>query len=1043
MSFERPALVLEAKFVKSGHSHNAACLSFQKNDLVEIWGQRDARMMFGMHRGTGHVGLFPVSCVELITPADVVPPPPPPPQSAPRRRHSAGHRRRRSSASSSSSSPTAAAATASRTNSGRRRSQLSHGGDALSELRALEVSLSAMLDDDNDADDDDDDEKDEVVVDVDDNGEVPDQETGSSSSSESESPPPPPSSNNPLVAAMDFGDQTSSLDDDDDDDDDVEHAELPQAEPLVPAVPANAGNAERRFRVAAELLQTERTYVESLSVLVELYMVPLQQASPAILSAADVSKIFDSVNKVRDCNVRFLRALEQRVEPWGEANCVGDVVLGLLGELDCYLQFTNMFDLATKRVGELLTSNKAFAQFCQSARENVRSKRLDVGAYLIAPIQRIPRYVMLLADLAKSTASTHADAAPLRDAEQRMRDFADAMNQRKRERDADDANRVLAARFDALEFRLAEPGRMLITQGAAIASDGFDTADGSPSTGESQRVVFLFSDILLCAAPARGDRLVLVWKLSLGSCELTTTRLDGNLLKIALTEARWQPTPPFTVPTQRSFTVAVGGGGGAVSGRAAPDWLALVSAQIADQRKVYRPPANKRGAWFERHMLSAGEWVLLSVGSVTRSLADGQVLIEQDAPFAGLFVVLDGLVEVQRQVRGQWLTLDTCGAGALLGELSYLSGSSSCRCVARAAPGTRGVTQVRRLNEDVLGGLLEAQSDLSEHFFTLLCVRIGNLQLKLALRDALAAAGDAPPAKAPASGSAAAARPAANLGRVDAERARAVADKLQLDVASGAVLVKSWRCVVRRKALKASCELHLFDSVLALTYKLFGLSQRVVVPWADLREVELAPQQISLHYNSAERAVLAFDSADVAREAFSAIEGLRGVRPAGGSRRISLAAGGAAPFDAASLALYGDLAPRDASLLLNESDWQQVFESAETRELKLGDVVLAEGEQYQRLWQLGEHSTCSVRVGERRVAELKAGEIFGEISFLLGGGASASIVCSSETATVIFVERTRLQRLFDANQMLAAKWYKFLALSMQKRLREREQDLLE
>jgi CRP-like cAMP-binding protein len=1038
MNFERPALVLEAKFVKSGHSHNASCLSFQKNDLVEIWGQRDARMMFGMHRGTGHVGLFPVSCVELITPADVVPPPPPPPQSAPRRRHNtgSGHRRRRSSASSPSSSP--ASTTVSRSNSGRRRSQLSRG-DALSELRALEVSLSAMLDND------DDDDEDEVVEDVNDSGDVePDQqEAGSSSSSESESesPPPPPSSNNPLVAAMDFGDQTSSIDDDDDHDNNNnnEHAELPQAEPLVPVVPANAGNPERRFRVAAELLQTERTYVESLSVLVELYMLPLQQASPAILSAADVSKIFDSVKKVRDCNVRFLRALEQRVEPWSEANSVGDVVLGLLGELDCYLQFTNMFDLATKRVSELLTSNKAFAQFCQSARENVRSKKLDIGAYLIAPIQRIPRYVMLLADLAKSTASTHADAAPLRDAEQRMRDFADAMNQRKRERDADDANRVLAARFDALEFRLAEPGRMLITQGAAIASEGFDTADGSPSTGESQRVVFLFSDILLCAAPARGDRLVLVWKLSLGSCELTTTRLDGNLLKIALTEARWQPTPPFTVPTQRSFTVAVGG---AASGRAAPDWLALVSAQIAEQRKVYRPPANKRGAWFERHMLSAGEWVLLSVGSVTRSLADGQVLIEQDAPFAGLFVVLDGLVEVQRLVRGQWLTLDTCGAGALLGELSYLSGSSSCRCVARAAPGTRGVTQVRRLNEDVLGGLLEAQSDLSEHFFTLLCVRIGNLQLKLALRDALAAAGDAPPAKAPASGGAAV-RPAANLGRVDAERARVVADKLQLDVASGAVLVKSWRCVVRRKALKASCELYLFDSVIALTYKLFGLSQRVVVPWADLREVELAPQQISLHYNNAERAVLAFDSADVAREAFSAIEGLRGVRPADGSRRVSLAAGGAAPFDAASLALYGDLAPRDVSLLLNESDWHQVFESAETRELKLGDVVLAEGEQYQRLWQLGEHSTCSVRVGERRVAELKAGEIFGEISFLLGGGASASIVCTSETATVIFVERTRLQRLFDANQLLAAKWYKFLALSMQKRLREREQDLLE
>jgi CRP-like cAMP-binding protein len=83
-----------------------------------------------------------------------------------------------------------------------------------------------------------------------------------------------------------------------------------------------------------------------------------------------------------------------------------------------------------------------------------------------------------------------------------------------------------------------------------------------------------------------------------------------------------------------------------------------------------------------------------------------------------------------------------------------------------------------------------------------------------------------------------------------------------------------------------------------------------------------------------------------------------------------------------------------------------------------------------------------VRVGGKHVAELKAGAMFGELSFLVGGGATASIVAQSETVTVIFVERLRLQKLFDANPQLAGKFYKFVALFMAKRLREREAKLL-
>ena len=58
------------------------------------------------------------------------------------------------------------------------------------------------------------------------------------------------------------------------------------------------------------------------------------------------------------------------------------------------------------------------------------------------------------------------------------------MNQRKKERDMDAANRKLATSIEGLECRLAEPGRVLLQRGSVLrASSGSDT---------STKVSFLF-----------------------------------------------------------------------------------------------------------------------------------------------------------------------------------------------------------------------------------------------------------------------------------------------------------------------------------------------------------------------------------------------------------------------------------------------------------------------------------------------------------------------------------------------------------------------
>jgi hypothetical protein len=239
---------------------------------------------------------------------------------------------------------------------------------------------------------------------------------------------------------------------------------------------------------------TEKSYIDSLLVMKNLYYEPLLRSN--IISRVDVERIFSSGVRVLDVNTAFTVELEQRLQD--DNNSLADVLFKLTENLDVYLQFVNMYDAANERVERLKESVPQFARFLDEAKSHARSKMLPLHAHLITPIQRIPRYVMLFTELLKATPSTHADSVALVDVDKRMRAFADLMNERKRERDNDQANRVLAAQIDGLDVRLAESGRALVKRGAAT-SDARDV------------VILLFNDILLCCVPLKNDRLQLLW----------------------------------------------------------------------------------------------------------------------------------------------------------------------------------------------------------------------------------------------------------------------------------------------------------------------------------------------------------------------------------------------------------------------------------------------------------------------------------------------------------------------------------------------------
>ena len=78
----------------------------------------------------------------------------------------------------------------------------------------------------------------------------------------------------------------------------------------------NLEGMEIRKRVAVEVLTTERSYVESLSALEEIYMFPVEQSG--LLTEEEVAVVFNKVLAISPSNRGFLKELEALMDNWND-----------------------------------------------------------------------------------------------------------------------------------------------------------------------------------------------------------------------------------------------------------------------------------------------------------------------------------------------------------------------------------------------------------------------------------------------------------------------------------------------------------------------------------------------------------------------------------------------------------------------------------------------------------------------------------------------------------------------------------------------------
>eukprot|EP01116_Phalansterium_solitarium_P024544 TRINITY_DN9016_c0_g1_i1.p1 TRINITY_DN9016_c0_g1~~TRINITY_DN9016_c0_g1_i1.p1 ORF type:complete len:763 (+),score=251.13 TRINITY_DN9016_c0_g1_i1:108-2396(+) len=256
----------------------------------------------------------------------------------------------------------------------------------------------------------------------------------------------------------------------------------------------------RREKIARELLATEESYVRSLKVVVNVFLGPLLHSvveDNPIIPADDIKSIFSIIEIITKVNEEFLRGLTAVMNTWSsETTLLGDLILDVAAKCKVYTRYVNNYENTMNTYGRCVQTYPRFAALLEDVRMRPDVKNLDLLSYLIMPIQRVPRYILLLTDLLKHTPAEHPDHARIEEALLKLKDIADYLNEQKR--NAEGASKVVEIQDMLLgNEELVLKGRRFVRQGMLIKRD---------KKSSEYCYFFLFTDILLHTVERASER---------------------------------------------------------------------------------------------------------------------------------------------------------------------------------------------------------------------------------------------------------------------------------------------------------------------------------------------------------------------------------------------------------------------------------------------------------------------------------------------------------------------------------------------------------
>ena len=123
-----------------------------------------------------------------------------------------------------------------------------------------------------------------------------------------------------------------------------------------------------------------------------------------------------------------------------------------------------------------------------------------------------------------------------------------------------------------------------------------------------------------------------------------------------------------------------------------------------------------------------------------------------------------------------------------------------------------------------------------------------------------------------------------------------------------------------------------------------------------------------------------------------------------------------------------------ASLHLpSEDDWHLLLKHAESETFTHGETIVEEGQRMYTVYQVVS-GRCAVVSNGIDVGSISEGELFGDMTLLLGGECTATVKADTPHVTLLKIPGAVINELLQEDHALASRFFHYLATVCQKRL---------
>eukprot|EP01130_Rhizamoeba_saxonica_P004512 TRINITY_DN1841_c0_g1_i1.p1 TRINITY_DN1841_c0_g1~~TRINITY_DN1841_c0_g1_i1.p1 ORF type:complete len:875 (+),score=207.28 TRINITY_DN1841_c0_g1_i1:343-2625(+) len=261
---------------------------------------------------------------------------------------------------------------------------------------------------------------------------------------------------------------------------------------LVSSYNTESKHYERRRRALFEILETETSYLTALKKSVTFWRGPLLEKAASVnwVAQGEVSTIFYLIDEIIELSSKLEAAMKNSLEAWPKNPFFAEIFMTYSEDLKLYSAYVNEFDNTMDTYSELCNREqfKDFQLQCmQSAQSNI-----DLASILVMPVQRMPRYEILLRELIKQSEKTHPDYLNLIDAKDDIKEINTFINHEKRLVDNQ-------KRLSYLQNHIVSTAPIVLErQGRIILKEGFVALEYKKNK-RHQAEIFLFNDhMIIC-----------------------------------------------------------------------------------------------------------------------------------------------------------------------------------------------------------------------------------------------------------------------------------------------------------------------------------------------------------------------------------------------------------------------------------------------------------------------------------------------------------------------------------------------------------------